>query len=441
MGLAAGIIASVAIGTGGCRGEDITFDCENQHMTFNKRVSELSPPLRADIPAKGPFPVAVQLTSTGIRKLLANVIDEGVPFSGSIPFGVLPQGPADADIKPSSTPQILLKDVPNCPNCVVFHLDFDVRLASGEKPLSSGAGYVDLNIPLRLDADAATGNTTLVAEYGKATIGDWFISVYGFDSNTHTMLSGALKVLMGEQITENYDDVELFTLGSWSIGKGNVKLVARDLQVYPELDKIVLGMHTNLPLPASVSVDTSLQLPPTTVMTVSMAPGLFAAMAQRMFDEGEIARHYDENGKPDPGGIYGITLDDIAADAQGEERLLTTFDVWRVADGYCGYVRAEMPMGLATDMAFQKIVVTPGEATLIEGKGSGAAALEEQELVDQNKDLISRFRDDLAEQIGKTVNYEALSIEDSDIVFTTQGIDVEPGEMRTYIDVLVLAEE
>lgn len=430
-----------ALAVGGCRGEDLTFDCENQHMAFNQRVSELSPPLRAEIPAKGPFPVALQLTSVGINKLLANAIDDGVPFTGTVPFGVLPQGPADASFKPAGPPQLVLKDVPGCPSCVVFHLDFDVRLASDDQPLSSGVGYVDLQIPLRLDADEATGTTTLVAEYGKAKIGEWFLSVYGFNSDTHTMLAGALKVLMGEQITENYGDVELFTLGSWSIGKGDVKLVARGLEVHPELDKLVIGMNTNLPLDPSIAIDTTSELPPTTVMVVSMAPGLFLAMAQRMFDEGEIARHYDADGNPDPQGIYGVTLDDLAADAMGGESLLTTFDVWRVAEGYCGYVKAELPMALATDMAFQKIVVTPGETTLIEGKGSGAAALKEDELVDENADLIARFRDDLAEQIGKTVNYESLTLEDSDIVFTTQGIDVEPGEMRTYIDVLVLAKE
>jgi len=436
----------------GCRGKDISFDCENQHARLLEAAQQEEQPL-VDVPDTGPYPVALQISAGGLNKLLASVIDEDVPFSGQVPFGLLSTGPASASFAPvgGQVPTISFREVPNCKRCVVFHLDFNVQLTDDQTsmPVSSGVGFVDLYIPLRLDSDASTGTSTLVAEYGKARMGDWYVSVFGFDSETHTVLAGALKILMTEQIAENNGDVALLELGSWQIGTGDVRLLARELFVEPDPDptdtveggKIVLAMHTNLPLGGNIGLDLSQPLGETVVMQVSMDPDLLLTMAHRMLAEGEIARFYNEDGEADPDGIYAVSLDAIEASQMLTDRLNTIFRVWRVADGYCGFVEANMPLVLGTDAAFQRLTVTPGDAVIVAGEGSGAKAKEEEKLVEENQDLIDTFRSDLAAQIASTINYEALALEGSDIVFTNQGVEVTPAELTSYLDFLVLAQE
>jgi hypothetical protein len=425
----------------GCRGKDISFDCENQRSKFDDRASGEELPLVAEVPEKGPYPVAMQLTGAGVNKLLASIIDEEVPFAGTVPFGVLPQGPADAAFEPTSLPTIALTKVPGCPNCVVFHLDFGVQLSSPDMDLSSGAGFVDLYVPLRLDVDAAAGKSRLIADYGAATIGDWYLQVFGFDSDTHTMLAGALKLLLAEEIATNYDELLLLEVGSWEVGDGAVTLLVRDLVIDSDADKLVLAMHTNLPLGKGVGLDLAGALPEGSTMAVSMDPGLLLPMAHQMLAEGNIARIYDEDGNPDPSGIYGVTLEQIEANAAGNESLDSTFRVWRVDEGYCGYAEAVMPLTLAVDPNDGSIDVTPGDAVLVAGEGSGAAALEEKQLVNDNQDLIQTFRADLATQLADALNFSALDIEDSSLVFTNEGIELTPDEMRTYLNFTVYADE
>lgn len=424
----------------GCRGKDISFDCENQRGRFDERAFEEELPLAAEVPAKGPWPVAMQLTEDGVNKLLASIIDEDVPFSGSVPFGVLPQGPADAMFSPTSAPELRLDAVKGCKTCVVFHLDFGVQLSSPEMDLSSGAGFVDLNIPLRIET--AAGVSRVVADYNEATIGDWYLSVFGFDSETHTMLAGALKLLMAEQIAANYGEVVLLEVGTWQVGQGAVDLQMRGLEIFTDEGnrKLVLGMHTNLPLGKGVGLDVSQPLPNGSVLAVSMDPGLLLPMAHQMLAEGEIARVYDDEGNPDPHGIYGVTLENIDANAQGNESLDSTFRVWRVGEGYCGYAEAVMPLNLGVETT-GTITVTPGSAQLVAGEGSGAAALQEKKLVDENQHLIDTFRADLAAQLADTLNFSALDIEGSSVVFTNEGIDLTVDEMRTYLNFTVYADE
>lgn len=441
-------LATLAVVLGGCRGADISFDCADQRQRLDDRADEEERPL-IDVPERGPYPVGLQISADGINRLLQSVVDEDVPFSGTIPFGLLPQGPADAEFEPTSIPVIEFAETPGCANCVVFHLDFGVQLTSEGAPLSAGAGFVDLHVPLVLESDAASGITTLVAKYGDAKIGPWKLVVFGFDSDEHEILAGALKILMQEEIQTSYEDVKLLELGSWQIGKGDVRLLARELFITRDSDpsedvdngKIVLGMHTNLALPAGVGLDLSLPLPPASVMLVSMDPRLLLAMAHRMLAEGEIARFYDENGNPDPQGIYAVSLENIAASPQLTDTLDSEFNVWRVADGYCGFAKVVMPLTLGVDMSFQRLTVEAGAAVPIGGEGSPAQAKEEKKLVDENQDLIAQFRNDLAEQLENTINYEAITLEDSDIAFINQGVVVTPVELTSFLDFVVLARE
>jgi hypothetical protein len=424
-------------GGGGCRGEDISVDCETRGQEFFRRAEQEVTPLLSPVPDKGPYPVALQLTEEGVRRLLGGAVaDQEVPFTGTLPLG-----PATAAFEPEGDPVIEFADVPGCRNCILFSIDFGITLSSGNNPISSGVGEVKLSIPLRLEADEAAGVSTLIADYSQAEVLDLFLVVYGINSEEHTTLAGAMKILLTERIQEDFEAVELLDLGTWVIGEGEVRLLARELIVQPDDGKLVLGMQTNLPLPASAGLDLAGPLPGDYPMAVTMDPELFLTMSHRMFDEGEIARRYDDDGNPDPTGPIGVTLTELAGNVLGNPRLDSEFRVWRIAEGYCGYVDAVMPLDVTINNTRTGIDITPGAATPIAGEGYGTAALEEQQLVEDNQDLINSFRGDLAAAVGSTINYDSLDLEGSTIVFAVEEVAVDPLAINSYLNFQVYADE
>ena len=420
----------------GCRGEDVSQDCETRGQEFFRRTEQEATPLLSPVPAKGPFPVALQLTEEGVNRLLGGAVaDQDVPFTGNLPLG-----PAQASFEPTGEPVIEFADLPGCNSCILFRLAFGIDLASGNNPISSGVGEVQLSIPMRLESDEAAGMSTLIADYSQAKVEDLFLFVYGIDSEEHTTLTGAMKILLTEQIQEDFGPVELLQIGSWTIGKDEVRLLARELIVLPGDGKLVLGMQTNLPMPAGSGLDLGGRLPDGSPMAVSMDTELFLTMSHRMFDEGEIARRYDEDGNPNETGIYGVTLDKLEGNQLGNPQLDSTFQVWRIAEGYCGFAEATMPLEVTINNTRTGIDITPGAATLIGGEGSGAAALEEKELVEENQDLIETFRADLAAAVGSTVNFDSIDLENSLIIFGVQDVDVTPNAINNYLDFAVYAD-
>jgi len=422
---------------GGCRGEDISVDCETRGQEFYRRTEQEVTPLLSPVPDRGPYPVALQLTEEGVRRLLGSAVaDQEVPFTGSIALAF-----ANATFYPESEPVIEFSDTLGCRSCILFSLDFGVDLASGDNPISSGPGEVKLSIPMRLEADEAAGKSTLIADYSQATVEDLRLYIYGIDSANHEALTGALEVLMTERIQEDFAATPLLELGTWVIGEGQVRLLARELIVQPEDGKLVLGMHTNLPLPASAGLDLAGPIPGDYPLAVSMDTELFLTMSHRMFDEGEIARRYDDDGNPDPEGPFGVTLTELGGNVLGNPRLDSEFRIWRITEGYCGFADAVMPLDVSINNTRTGIDITPGPATLIAGEGSGAAALEEKELVDENQDLIETFRGDLAEAVGSTINYDSLDLEGSRIVFAVEEVKVDPASINSYLNFQVYAED
>jgi hypothetical protein len=424
-------------GGNGCRGEDISQDCETRGQEFYRQAEQEVTPLLSPVPDKGPYPVALQLTEDGVRRLLGGAVaDQDVPFTGTLPLG-----PATATFYPEGDPVIEFAELDGCRNCILFSLDFGIDLSSGNNPISSGPGHVELSIPMRLEADETAGISTLVADYSQAEIQYIDFVVYGIDSKDHDTLTGALTVLLTERIQEDFGPVDLLELGSWMLGQGQIRLLARELIVQPEDGKLVLGMQTNLPLPETAGLDLAGPLPNDYPMAVSMDTELFLTMSHRMFDEGEIARRYDDSGNPDPTGIYGVTLTDLAGNALGNPRLDTEFRIWRISEGYCGFADALMPLDVTVNNTRTGIDITPGPATVIAGEGSGAAALDMPELVDDNQDLIETFRGDLAAAVGSTINYDSLDLEGSTIVFAVEEVVVDPMSINSYLNFQVYADE
>jgi len=434
-GLALGLMASV----GGCRGEDVSIDCENQTMAFLREVDGEDRQLR-DIPESGPFPVTMTITEDSLNRLVEGIIDDEVPFAGSVPFGVLPEGPGEAEFEASGVPNVIIREVVGCRRCVVLRVNFGVRLDQEGDPLSSGSGFAEIAVPLTLEANEAEGTTTILANYAEAFIDDWYLSVYGFDSDKNETLAGALKILMTEQIQQNFEPLALFSIGSWSIGEGNVKLATRRVFVQSEQKRLVLGMSTNLPLPDSGGLDVEAPLPEGVAIGVSMDPVLLDTMARRMMEEGEIPTRYDEDGEADAEGIYAVSINTIQYGG-ARSKLDTEFRVWRTAEGYCGFANVSMPVTVALSDNMKRIDVTAGSATLIPGmnEGIGVAAEEEASLVDENQDLVATFREALTEQLAETLNFEELDVEGSRIIFTTQDVVVDEAAINTHLDFEIFA--
>lgn len=432
-----GLAVSLGGCADGCRGEDISVDCETRGQEFFRQSEQEATPLLSPVPDKGPYPVALQLTEEGVRRLLGGAVaDQDVPFTGSLPLG-----PATATFEPEGDPLIEFADIAGCRNCILFSIDFAIQLSSGNNPISSGVGNVKLSIPMRLEADEAAGVSTLIADYSQAEVYEPpFLVVYGINSEEHTTLAGALQVLLTEQIQEDFGPVSLLELGSWTIGEGEIRLLARELIVRPADGKLVLGMQTNLPLPSTAGLDLAGELPGGYPMAVSMDPELFLTMSHRMFDEGQIARRYDEDGQPDETGPFGVTLTSIVGNELGNPRLDSEFRMWRIAEGYCGYADAVMPLDVTINNTRTGIDITPGPATLIAGEGYGSAALEEKQLVEDNQDLIETFRTDLAAAVGSTINYDSLDLEGSTIVFAVEEVAVDPTSINSYLNFQVYAD-
>ncbi len=435
-GLALGAIASFV----GCRGEDLSFDCENQAMEFLRTLDAADRELQP-IPTTGPYPVAMTITEEGLNRMVEDIIEDDVPFAGTIPFGVLPGGPGEASFDAKNAPRISIRDVDGCKRCVVLTVEFGVRLDQEGDPLSSGSGFADIAVPLRLEENEDEGTTTILAEYSEAFIDDWFLSVYGFDSEKNDILAGALKRLLTEEIQAGFEPLELFTIGSWTIGRNQVKLAARELIVQPDSRRLVLGMNTNLTLPEDAGLDLDAPLPEDIPVGIAMDTRLMETMARRMMEEGEIPTRYDEDGEADPEGIYGVSINTIEGGG-GSKQLRSEFRVWRTAEGYCGFANVEMPVSIALNERMTKVNVTAGAATLIPGdnEGIGVAAEEEKSLIEDNQELVMTFRKELAEQLANTLNYEELGVEGSRLVFTTQDVVVDPAAINTYLDFMIFAK-
>jgi hypothetical protein len=228
------------------------------------------------------------------------------------------------------------------------------------------------------------------------------------------------------------------TLASWEIGQNNVRLLARKLFVFPEEDTLVLAMQSNLPLPIGGGLEVNGEIPiPGVPMLVDFDISMFEAMVERLLQEGEIPRVYDEDGKADEDGNYGVTLDHIVGAAQGQEFMTTQFKVWRFSEGYCGYAIATMDLDVDV-VEGQGVVLTAGDVAVLGGQGAGSVASQEDELVQENEDVVDNFRSGVADSLGTTINYDALAIEGSNVVFETLEKNVYPDHLETYIDFTVV---
>lgn len=440
-GAALGAVLSSLAAAGGCRGPDESwdYDCAVQEPEF-RAAAEGEGLLLDPVPNGGPYPVALKLSEAGVNELLEGVVGQDVPFTGELPF-VWYTGPGTLQFEATTDPVIELESLEGCPTCVQYSFDFNtVMIGANGEPEGAGVGSVKFRIPLVLEPKGDDA-TVLIADYSRLRVQDLYLNAFGLETEEHPALVEALGLFMQEKIQETYGPTELLTLASWEIGNNDVRLLARKLIVFPDDDTLALAMQSNLALPPGGGLDITGSMPPGVPMTVSFDIEMFEGMVERLLQEGGIPRIYDEDGNPDEDGNYGVTLDSIEGAPQGEELMITEFKVWRFAGDSngdrCGYLVATMDLDVEL-VEGQGVTLEAGPVAVLEAFGSVAIAEENDQLVKDNQKVVDSFRTGVADNLATTINYDALGIEGSNIVFRTLAKDVTPDYLETWIDFTVV---
>jgi hypothetical protein len=433
LGAALGLTSALL--SGGCRGDDIFFDCEDQEARF-REVAATEGALLDPTPQGEPYPVAIKFSQDGLNRLLEGVVGQDVPFTGELPF-VWFSGPGTLHFDATSTPVLELESLEGCPTCVQYSIDFNVVLVgANQEPQGAGIGTVKFRVPLELEPDGERA-TLLFADYTRLRVQDLWLSAFGLETEDHMALVEALGWFMEEKIQESYGKTELLRLDSWEIGNNDVRLLARKLLVFPDQDTLAIAMQSNLPLPPGGGLEITGEMPIGVPMLVDFDVALFEAMVERLLAEGEIPRVYDEEGKADEDGNYGVTIDSLEGATAGQEFLTTQFKVWRFADGYCGYAIAQMDLGVGFEPD-SGVTLTPSEVVVLAGQGSGAVAAQDEQLVEDNQAVVDTFKQSVADNLVTTINYDALAIAGSSIVFETLAKDVVVDHLEVWIDFFVV---
>lgn len=394
--------------------------------------------LLAEIPDKPNFPMALVISEEGVNKLLFGVTGSMVPFASALELGL-----GELRFTPTSDPVAKLVSEPGCHRCVDFSFDFSFELLNnGEQSQGAGIGSAALRIPLSLEPVAGEQDTTaLVAHYEATVAGPPGINVMGVDTEEFPELDKALAILITEKLRAQYGPTEVIRFAPWTIGTESVKLAAREFAVFPDTGVMALGLQTNLDLPKAAAIEVGQALPQGVPMLVQMHPLLLFGMAQRMITEGVIPRRYNDDGQADPEGLQAVTLTSLEATALSDSDVDVEFRVWRTGGGYCGYANAvtTLTMAIEDDGINDRISVTPTDnLRVLDGEGVGELYEDNQQLVDDNKRLVDAFRQDLASQIGVTVNYSEISVEGANIVFDALALKVSDKSIDILLDFLVL---
>ncbi|HEY8375264.1 MAG TPA: hypothetical protein VIK91_02195 [Nannocystis sp.] len=440
--------AALAFGAVSCeeciRGKDEELDCSYYVEAFEKTAEEEGI-LLDEIPDKPSFPMALAISEAGIAELLKGVTGDKNPVAG----GNLKLFGLNLEIIPKKTSVKLTSKLGQCSQCVIFSVDFTVQaITDGGTSQAAGTGSSQTSIPLRLE-ERDDDTTVLVAAYDEMKILDLNLRVMGFDTSNYPEFERAVEIKMTELIREQSAPAELMRFQPWTIGTNSVKVAAKRFAIFPDAGVIVLGMQTNLDLPPTAALKIDESIPDNRMMRVQMHPGLLFGMAERMMVEGEIPRRYDDDGKPDENGAQAITLTRLTKNALGPTDLDVVFRVWRTKGSvpgepeYCGYADAVavLRLGLAdTDSLEDRITVTPtDDLYVLGGRGVGDLYEDNQEYVDDNKDLVDYFKRSLADQIGITVNYNELAVDGQNIIFDAKGLTVSQASIDILLDFLVLA--
>ncbi|MCA9691766.1 MAG: hypothetical protein R3A51_03520 [Nannocystaceae bacterium] len=428
--LALGATLATTVVVSSCRGLDPTFSCTDQAEALAVELAKVGY-LRDTVPTFAPYAMAMVLSEQGLNEMLTTSLG-GV---GDVPnFDIILNiGPGEISFVPVGTPELTLEHVAGCETCIRMYTKFDLNVLLGDMGIINGIGDFTIAVPLELKIYDNT--SYLVARFDELIFEpeDFNMSVEGIDLNDIKAIKEYLQTLVFRQIRDGIGEVLVVQFDPWSIGDEKVVLAAREVFVNPEEKTLVLGIATNLDVAQGAGVETKVGLEADQKMRVTFHAELIEAMAQRMLEEGYIPRHYNENGDPDPNGLITATIDGMTTKSSAEATIDTTFRVWQTdPEQYCGYATVEMPL-------FLRIIdgglgVQPGEIKVTGGEGIGKVIADNNELVEENKDVVNEFRTALAEQVGITVNYSELRLDGAVLAITTNEVSTDANGVHVDMD-------
>ncbi len=427
IGLIAGFSAS-------CKGPPVDASCD----TYTGELADLLETRGALLPAVPevePYPMVVALGDTALQELVRGAADD---FSAALEAGPF-------QIQFSSTAQnITLGAHGDCDTCI--KVDFEnLKLSiyfgdpgeddGGEIPLIgniTAAGEMTLGLPISVERSNEV--SYLVADFNNLVLRDQDLELSLLSEQAEDLSLDefkAVKDFLRETITDRlsaeFGKTDLLEMRPWKLGSENVVLAARKVFINSEENTLVIGAATNLDIPVGAGLNTKIALGESDYMSVRFHAELLEKMSQRMLEEGEIPRIYNDNGDPDPNGPISVTIESMDTTDNSNARVDTVFRVWRTDDQYCGWAEAAMPLFMEIEESAQ-IGVRAGELNVLQGAGVGALVATDEELVEDNKEIVEVFKAELAEQVALTVDYKALDTPNGVFqLFTTGVVSTEEG--------------
>ena len=384
------------------------YDCQSQRANYQYAESQEGI-LIDQIPNQGPYPMAMVLSQDAVNKLLWEMLDHELP-----PISVTDPITTLTLTAYPELPMIQIESVNNCHGCVITDMNFGIEVSFFGISVA-GSGGITVSLPIELVPNG-NASTILVAGMDRATFLDIDLNIMGLDSNQSQLVESIMEEYATLYIRQEFGATNLITLNSWDIGNGDVLLAARGPVVLPEYRSIIMGLHTNLDLSPTATLEEQAYLPEGVEMSLQFHPELLLAMSQRMLNEGEIPRDYDMSGNEDSTGDHHVTLTAMQTGETG--KLNTIFRLWRTGGGLCGFV--DISSDFACKITGDSVAISVDNIQVIHGEGIG-------ELFNANTWIASDFINALLASLELTVNY-------GDIEVDSEGTEAIPNATALLID-------
>ncbi len=343
-----------------------------------------------------PYPMAIVVSQDSLNRIFAAVSEGDL---GEITWEYEVYGIPFTLVMDPELPLIQVGGENGCGDCLLLEMGFGLSVDIYGLPAYGGYGSARFQFPLAMH-DNGIESTDVLARLGEAEVLNVDFSLSGISDYYLDAIEPYVELAATLVIQEYYGDTLLFTLDSWKIGNGDVRLLARGPHINPQTGTVVLGIHTNLIRPLSSTIEWNPTLPEGADLSMQFHPELVQRMIERMLSEGNIGRTYDASGQASESGIMEVTLLSMSASSSG--LLEASFRLWLTSGGYCGYVDLTAALGLS--ITADKVDVQVAGIDITGGAGVG-------ELVVIAEDwLTSQFTADMASFSELTINYRELNL-------------------------------
>lgn len=371
------------------------FNCAVQDLAYEEEISQQGA-LQSSVPDAGPYPMALVLNTDSLNMLLSTVLDRDLPMVEQ--ELETPLGNLDIQVQPA-LPQLEIAAVEGCPGCILTSMDFEIAIGNNVIGFTNGRGAASLSLPIGL-APSGLKSTSLMAQMDEATFQNISLQIEGFDTEDYPELDNILEDIATDYLRQELGAQEISTIKSWELGQGDMVLAARGPVIFPEQKTLLVGLHSNLSLSPTATLDEQATLPEGSVMGLQFHPELLLGTSQRLMTEGEIPASYDEDGATDDEGNNQVSL--MAMQTTDDNDLRTTFRVWRTGGGLCGTLDMASSMSMTADT--ESVQIQLNDLEIVDSTGSG-------QFVEQGAWLGGDFLQSLTENLSLAVNYKDFAVE------------------------------